>query len=126
MMLQQFRQDSWQWDALHAGRLTTSKAASCLGFYEEHAGKKLGVPRSLRGHMKALNAWRDLCEPPCSLSAFAGEHHRQQRLHKQQCWHQQQCLPFYRCWQGRVQLCIEDETVRLGFSLEIACPRSSP
>jgi hypothetical protein len=89
MMLQQFRQDSWQWDALHAGRLTTSKAASCLGFYEERAGKKLGVPRSLRGHMKALNAWRDLCEPPCSLSAFAGEHHRQQRLHKQQQKHKQ-------------------------------------
>jgi hypothetical protein len=27
-------QDSWQWDALHAGRLTTSKAACCLGIYE--------------------------------------------------------------------------------------------
>jgi hypothetical protein len=32
--LQLFRQDSWQWDALHLGRMTTSKASACLGFYE--------------------------------------------------------------------------------------------
>ena len=30
-MFAQFRQGSWQWDALHAGRLTTARAAACLG-----------------------------------------------------------------------------------------------
>jgi hypothetical protein len=26
-----FRQDSWQWGALHSGRLTTARAAACIG-----------------------------------------------------------------------------------------------
>jgi hypothetical protein len=29
-----FRQDSWQWDYLHAGRCTTSQCSSALGFLE--------------------------------------------------------------------------------------------
>ena len=49
-----FRQDSWQWGALHAGRLTTARAAACLGFYELDSAKVLKVPRSLSGHSKVL------------------------------------------------------------------------
>ena len=47
-----FRQDSWQWGALHAGRLTTARAAACLGFYELDSARILKVPRSLSGHSK--------------------------------------------------------------------------
>lgn len=43
-----FRQDSWQWDALHSGRCTTSQATPALGFLENNAAKLLGVPRSLQ------------------------------------------------------------------------------
>eukprot|EP00979_Chaetoceros_neogracilis_P004658 scaffold798_cov268-Chaetoceros_neogracile.AAC.34 len=43
-----FRQDSWQWDALHEGRCTTSQAAPALGFLEPKAAKALGIPRSLQ------------------------------------------------------------------------------
>lgn len=43
-----FRQDSWQWDALHSGRCTTSQAAPALGLLEPNASKELGIPRSLQ------------------------------------------------------------------------------
>ena len=43
-----FRQDSWQWDALHAGRCTTSQAAAALGFLEETTGQILQIPPSWR------------------------------------------------------------------------------
>jgi hypothetical protein len=55
-----FRQDSWQWNALHVGRMTTSKISSCLGFFEGFAAKVLDIPRSLRGHERALSAWHHL------------------------------------------------------------------
>ena len=41
-----FQQGSWQWDAVHEGRCTTSQAAAALGFLEPKAAKFLGVPRS--------------------------------------------------------------------------------
>ena len=44
--VRQFRQDSWQWDALHAGRCTTSQAVAALGFLEPKAGHILGIPKS--------------------------------------------------------------------------------
>ena len=50
-----FRQDSWQWGALHEGRLTTARAAACLGFYEQESARILKVPRSLSGHSKVLH-----------------------------------------------------------------------
>ena len=50
-----FRQDSWQWGALHAGRLTTARAAACLGFYERESANILKVPRSLSGHSKVVS-----------------------------------------------------------------------
>lgn len=43
-----FRQESWQWDVLHEGRMTTSQAVAALGFLEPRAGDILGVPRGLR------------------------------------------------------------------------------
>lgn len=43
-----FRQESWQWDALHNGRCTTSQAVAALGFLEPTAGHVLGVPFSWR------------------------------------------------------------------------------
>lgn len=41
-----FRQDSWQWDALHEGRCTTSQAAAALGFLEPKAASALKIPKS--------------------------------------------------------------------------------
>mmetsp|Transcript_6318 Transcript_6318/g.6483 ORF Transcript_6318/g.6483 Transcript_6318/m.6483 type:complete len:252 (+) Transcript_6318:205-960(+) len=57
-----FRQDSWQWGALHSGRLTTARAAACIGFYESESAKILKVPRSLSGHSKAVHAREHLQE----------------------------------------------------------------
>ena len=59
-----FRQDSWQWDALHTGRLTTSKMSCCLGFYESFAAETLNIPRSLISHDKVVNAWMQLTKKP--------------------------------------------------------------
>jgi len=58
-----FRQDSWQWDALHRGRCTTSQASASLGFLEESAGSLLGIPTSWRNHGAAYRAFRRLQEP---------------------------------------------------------------
>lgn len=43
-----FRQESWQWDALHRGRCTTSQAVAALGFLEPSTGAALGVPMAWR------------------------------------------------------------------------------
>jgi hypothetical protein len=43
-----FRQESWQWDALHNGRCTTSQAVAALGFLDPASGGVLGVPWSWR------------------------------------------------------------------------------
>lgn len=43
-----FRQESWQWDALHDGRCTTSQAVAALGFLEPQAAEYLGIPKGLR------------------------------------------------------------------------------
>ena len=61
--LRLFRQDSWQWWEIHAGRISTSACASCLGVYEERSASILGVPPSLRGHGKALDAHARLSSP---------------------------------------------------------------
>jgi len=44
--INQFRQDSWQWDELHKGRCTTSIASSALGFLDPISSKILNVPLS--------------------------------------------------------------------------------
>jgi len=68
-----YRQDTWQWDALHSGRLTTSRLSCCLGFYEVNAAIVLGVPRSLQGHSRALSAWQELKSKPPSDWTFLSE-----------------------------------------------------
>jgi len=61
-----FSQDSWQWDALHEGRCTTSKAAAALGLLEPKAGHALNIPASWRRGGKA--AYYRLREKPlCTL-----------------------------------------------------------
>lgn len=59
-----FSQDSWQWDALHAGRCTTSQAAAALGLLEPKAGHALNIPRSWRRGGKS--AYYRLRETPLS------------------------------------------------------------
>jgi len=80
--LRLYRQDSRQWWACHAGRVTTSACAPCLGLYEQHAATLLGVPPSLRGRHKALDAHARLQEPPlreyASLPAYSED--AEQRL----------------------------------------------
>lgn len=68
-----FQQDSWQWDALHQGRLTTSRLSSILGFYEKNTSTFLGIPESLRGHERVLGAWQHLRQkPPLNWSHLVG------------------------------------------------------
>jgi hypothetical protein len=59
-----FRQESWQWDALHQGRLTTSKLAAILGFYEKATAEYLDISQSLRGHERAVDAWNHIRRKP--------------------------------------------------------------
>lgn len=66
-----FRQDSVEWGLLHHGRVTTSRMASVLGFYEPLAARILGVPRSLAGSRKAVEAYWKLSLPPVTLAALA-------------------------------------------------------
>ena len=42
-----FRQDSWQWEELHRGRCTTSKAVLALGFLEPNSSRALGITHRL-------------------------------------------------------------------------------
>lgn len=51
-----FRQGTREWDLLHVGRLTTSKAAACLGLFEPKTAKTLKIPRSMVGYHRAANA----------------------------------------------------------------------
>ncbi|CAM9182283.1 unnamed protein product, partial [Phaeothamnion confervicola] len=68
-------QCSEAWEALHRGRLTTSTAASCLGFYEPSAAKLLGIPRGLAGRERASNAFLRLRTgpPPGGYEAAASK-----------------------------------------------------
>ena len=63
-----FRQDSLEWSLLHKGRLTTSKAAACLGLYESTAAELLNVPRSLTSHHRVLSAFYELQDDPIDLN----------------------------------------------------------
>ena len=66
-----FRQDSWQWDYLHAGRCTTSQASSALGFLEPESARFLGIPRSLqRGGSSAWDRLRQIPEGDQSLGGL--------------------------------------------------------
>ena len=69
--LRLYRQDSRQWWECHAGRISTSACASCLGVYEDRAASLLGVPPSLRGHGKALDAHARLQSPVLGPAEYA-------------------------------------------------------
>lgn len=56
-------QDSWQWGALHQGRLTTSCVGGVLGFHESQSAVALKLPPSLTSGGKALSARATLLEP---------------------------------------------------------------
>jgi hypothetical protein len=58
--LSKFSQDSWQWEYLHKGRLTTSQLAAVLGFYENSSSTFLKIPDSLRSHNRAVFAYEHL------------------------------------------------------------------
>lgn len=59
-----FRQDSWQWDALHQGRLTTSSVSGVLGFHEPQSALIISLPRSLTSSGKAASARAKLLDAP--------------------------------------------------------------
>jgi len=59
--VRKFRQGSWQWDALHNGRCTTSMAVVSLGFLESKAAKILGIPFNFQ--RPPLEAYHRLKEP---------------------------------------------------------------
>jgi hypothetical protein len=69
----QFQQGSRQWCLLHDGRLTTSRMAPILGIYEPLAQGKLGVPRSLSGHHKVMEAYFHLIRPPCTAADLTAQ-----------------------------------------------------
>ncbi|KAK9803265.1 hypothetical protein WJX72_002909 [[Myrmecia] bisecta] len=57
------RQDNPLWDALHSGVLTTGILNGTLGFYEQGASKRLGIPWSMVSHAPLLTAYNRLQEP---------------------------------------------------------------
>lgn len=57
-----FRQESWQWDALHVGRCTTSQAAAALGFLDPSPAQVLNIPNSWR--KGARGAYQRLSQKP--------------------------------------------------------------
>ena len=95
-----FCQSSWQWDALHVGRLTTSNLSSCLGFYENAVAEFLDIPHSLRSHDRVVASWNHLTRKAFSWDQFqellkANHHSSQQRSHEisssssssaRECW----------------------------------------
>eukprot|EP00980_Cylindrotheca_fusiformis_P014687 scaffold4001_cov94-Cylindrotheca_fusiformis.AAC.5 len=59
--IRNFRQESWQWDAVHDGRCTTSQAVAALGFLEPEAGRILGIPKSWQSG--GIGAYERLRQP---------------------------------------------------------------
>jgi hypothetical protein len=59
-----YRQGTWVWDILHNGRLTTSRLACSLGFYEPLCAGHLDIPKSLQGHHRTVTAWQQLTSKP--------------------------------------------------------------
>lgn len=94
-----FSQDSWQWDALHEGRCTTSKATAALGLLENKAGHALNIPVSWRkGGKSAFYRMRQraictleemndaLCAPDEWRRALNRQWHSHHEDHKGPLW----------------------------------------
>lgn len=50
------------WSTLHRGRLTSSRLAAAMGFYEPRAAKILGLPRVYTSHSKMISVYHHLRE----------------------------------------------------------------
>jgi hypothetical protein len=70
--LRLFPQHGWQWEALHARRLTTSKVAAFVGFFEAEHASLLHVPRSMVGHDRSVEAWHHLTDADGPAGDLAG------------------------------------------------------
>ena len=68
-----FRQSSLQWDLMHNGRLTTSRAAGATGMLEKKFARKLGIPDSLSGNGKARQSYFHLRETPAFVNIQEAE-----------------------------------------------------
>uniref|UniRef100_A0A0G4HES6 Uncharacterized protein n=1 Tax=Chromera velia CCMP2878 TaxID=1169474 RepID=A0A0G4HES6_9ALVE len=58
-----FPQDSWQWDALHLGRVTSARLAPALGFFEPHAAARLDIPYGFRSSTAAQHVADSFRDP---------------------------------------------------------------
>ena len=98
--VRKFRQDSWQWNALHNGRCTASQTAAALGFLEPSAGKFLGIPRSLQSdvrrayHQLSQPALRSLEEMKEELCVGKGNEHIEAQSSNSRIWKQIKNRPF--------------------------------
>ena len=61
-MTRLMRQGTPAWLAARRGVITTSALSEILGFYEPDISQRLGVPKALRAHSRAAEAWRSLHE----------------------------------------------------------------
>ena len=96
-----FRQDTWRWDALHAGRLTGSRVAAVCGLLEASAAETLRIPKSLASHGRALRAAMHLRErPDASLlkAVFRDEEHDDDEDAGE--WRENDASPFAYDWMG--------------------------
>lgn len=55
-----FRQDTWRWDAMHAGRLTGRHAAAALGFFGVDTAPRLRIPPGMRDPSRPVQAVKHL------------------------------------------------------------------
>ncbi len=68
-----FRQSSLQWNLMHTGRLTTSRAAGATGMLEKKFARKLGIPDSLSGNGKARQSFFHLSDAPAFINLTGAE-----------------------------------------------------
>eukprot|EP00943_MAST-04B_sp_MAST-4B-sp1_P003754 g3754.t1 len=68
-----FRQSSQQWNLMHNGRLTTSRAAGATGMLEKKFARKLGIPDSLSGNGKARQSFFHLRNAPAFVNLLGAE-----------------------------------------------------
>jgi hypothetical protein len=68
-----FRQSSLQWNLMHTGRLTTSRAAGATGMLEKKHARKLGIPDSLSGNGKARQSFFHLRDASVFVDLLGAE-----------------------------------------------------
>ena len=96
-----FRQDTWRWDALHAGRLTGSRVAAVCGLLEASAAETLRIPKSLASHGRALRAamhLRERLDASLLEAVFRDEEHDDDEDAGE--WRENDASPFAYDWMG--------------------------